>query len=689
MVRRLTLILSAFALCHCGEKSYENANMGSNQAATGYETEDGRKFVVGNEPRLEHEVLRITPRVPIKKTEQEAQIISFHQSLKEFRFLRYDNSENSPSRLGKDRFTFEVQVSPTKESSKVIQFSGYFTNASNGQLLISEMKSSSDPEYSLKGDISQEGPQVIGTFYLTHTQKNETQEATVLYRAYEANLNVRTPEDVRIEEHVNLFKRIENLRSNTKAWVNTFVVPMGVSTVDIAVIRKSNSTTDTEANSDDQSLESLLRFSGRSVETLKGPTEKFHVADKSETSDLESIELIGNGEGEDTKIFSLTVKDDKGEDTEILMDIEREKTEEELLGELKREEDLLRQLYEPVSDFENEDDKDEEDKKSSDEKPAEKSSSNEDHFPPAGGLVVDASLKTQTPEVKGEFSELPEDVPIPMPQPEYTPPKTDAPAQSTEAPRTSSLGNSNKSYLTARNNSNALKIVKDFDKNFTLNGVQKEINNIKKSRAEVNKLKKFFKFANPFRGLIEKIANAYDVPPQFAYVSLIESAYFYGGQYRIQVAPGSTATGPFQILIATARSLGLRVDSRQTKGSMPSSSDERKYFAPSACGAAKYFRNNAKMFSRDATLAILAYNQGEGRAGQLAKRYGYTYAQISKNNVAGVQYSNKKLAAYFIAGVYKGSSFDVDSESPRNLPSNGSIYPSKGLKDQTCARAVR
>lgn len=661
LFKTLLLMSAAVLLSHCGQKGYDSSQLGSTQAQTGYETEDGKKFVAGDEQRLEGEKIKILPilpvdRTPIKMTPEEEQKLEFHQTLKEFRFLRYENGSQNPTRLGQDLYTYEILLQEDSGSKKLLTFSGGFQKV--GSQLRFQNSAKEDSAFSITGQIEDQGIQVTGEMILTRNNKGLKEEATILYRAYEANLNIRTPSDKNVEEHVNLFKKIEELRNNTKAWVNTFVVPHGVSTYDVAIIQRTLHAGNEEKENPD--LHSLLQFSGRSVETgVEGKEEeKVIISPKTQNQNLEQVLLIGNAEGEDSKIFSVVMTDDNGEETQVLMDLEREKTQEEILEEKKKEEELRENfLFDPV--FEGEDKEEEE-------------------------SVVPAPQENINIVLPPDH-----EIPNPTPRPEHTPTPVSISDRDSSAPTQKSLGNNEKSYMYARSGANALKIVRDFEKNFSLRGVQKEINAIKNSRPKVNQLKAFFKYANPFRGMIEDIAKTYQVPPQYAYVALIESSYFYGGKYKIEVAPTTTASGPFQFVIDTARGLGMRVDRSQRKGTLPSQSDERRYFAPSACAAAKYFRNNAKMFRGDATLSITGYYRGENRINTLAKRYGYSFAELARHNVekVAIEYTNKKLAAYFMAGKYEGSSLDVDSQSPKQLPGK-TVFPSQGIKDNTCKNAI-
>jgi len=682
---RSFLLLSFLGLSYCGPRGFESMDALSTTTQTGYETPEHKKYVVGKEERLQEEITKIAPTTPIKMTPEEKaksqEELEFHSSLKAFRFLRYDQGSTQPQRLGTASYRLDVQIQQKNNGSLVATFYGKLTKDAQGNFTF-ENTSTNFPDYKVKGSFGSVDTGISGKFTLSYKDKDQTQEATVLYRAYEARLNVRTPKSKDLSQYPNLQKKIDSWRNNTSAWMNNFSVPFGVSTFDIAIIRKTAPSSESAANSTEKpsSLDALLAFSGRSVETdVEGPAEKLTVPKKYKDQDMGAVELVGNAEGEDSKIISVTLKDDKGEDTEVLVDVVREPTEEEKVKQELHEEEIRQKDLST-------DDKDETENKQT---PAP--------VLPEPKQEQKQQEQKQTPQPEEEIN-LPDEgdeIPTPTPSPiqhSEVPAEIPADKKPGPAPSGNSAGNNAKSYMFVSSGTKALKIVKDFDRNLTLPGVQKEIKAYKSSSAN---LKRFFKYANPFRGLIKKIATAYQVPPQFAYVSVIESAYFTGGHYVIQVAKAknkqghyiSSATGPFQIITDTAKALGLKVID-QALGTMPGPSDERRYFAPSACGAAKYFRNNADMFPKDSTLAVLAYNQGEGRAGQLAREYGYTFAEISRNNVSGVSYSNKKLAAYFIAGAYQGSSFDMDAEAPKSLPSS-TVFPPNQIKDATCRAAVQ
>ncbi|NCN95277.1 MAG: lytic transglycosylase domain-containing protein [Bdellovibrionales bacterium] len=699
---KLTLIgAGLFLLTSCAPSHYAAQDQSSFKNHTGHKTDDGRSFTVGDEPRLEEEKIIAIEELkkdsppPQKKNsnpsppsqsedteegsdeDQKQKVTSeefpFRRSLKEFRFLRYENDPKTPAKLGTKSYSLQVYIQPDGSAGAWVGFAGALKT--DGAQLLFEDSSQTNEDYRVKGSLESVEQVVVGRFEISRKgalKGSLLETATVLYKAYEADLNVRTPLDKNLEEYVNLNKKVQNLKADTKAWVNDFVVPFGVSTFDVAIIRKPKTPGAEKPKAD--SWEDLLEFKGRSVETDSPQTEDLKIQALLSDIEYKSMQLIGNAEGEDSKIFSMTVKDDKGNDTELLLDVERPKSAAEI------EEENKKKLESGVDSDTNSEETD------------------GGQLPPQEDEVIVDGTKSETQtilpppqepayEKEEETTPFPidiEDVPIPVKRP--TPPKSpSAPKGSQDSPSTS-RGNNSKSYMSTSQSGMAAKIVRAFDATFNLKGVQDAIRNINGNKGERNRLKSFFKYANPFRGLISSIAKEYRVPPQFAYVAVIESAYFTGGNYVVQISSSESSTGPFQINRATAKHLGMNFVYNGI-GVMPPARDERRYFAPSACAGAKYFFENAEQFPRDYSLSVLAYNQGAGGTRGYARKYGYTYAEISRHNFAGARYANKKLAAYFIAGNYENSRYDVDSASPRNLPSR-TVFPAARIKDPKCRKAT-
>lgn len=260
------------------------------------------------------------------------------------------------------------------------------------------------------------------------------------------------------------------------------------------------------------------------------------------------------------------------------------------------------------------------------------------------------------------------------------------------------------------------KMTSDLNRNRNLPGVKQWIETYKGNYR--TSLQKFYTYANPFRGIMEKVGQALDVSPAYAYLTVIESYYFTKGRYEIEGNSQSSALGPFQLIIGMAREMGLNAGSG-------GKDDERRYFVPSACGAARYMRKLVNKFGEsDSTVAILGYFQGDGGAAaaiyctfdpnagnrqdcasrinssftskdygrflRLVKNYNYNFADMDR--MAAIpknmrNYVNQHLAIYFISNDFNRHGFSLD-KAPTRLPDNGTVMPNKPLKDRECQNAV-
>jgi hypothetical protein len=151
------------------------------------------------------------------------------------------------------------------------------------------------------------------------------------------------------------------------------------------------------------------------------------------------------------------------------------------------------------------------------------------------------------------------------------------------------------------------------------------------------------------------------------------------GDYS-KIRGGYQSLGPFQLHDDTARGLGMFAQL-----SLPAN-DERRYFAPSACGAARLMvQLTTQFWKNDTVMAILGYNQGGGNAVKFANRWTFNWpetetfrTQISKTLL---DYVNDKLAIYFIANNRHKFGFDSNRGETTSLPQNAA--PTK-FRDSQC-----
>lgn len=106
--------------------------------------------------------------------------------------------------------------------------------------------------------------------------------------------------------------------------------------------------------------------------------------------------------------------------------------------------------------------------------------------------------------------------------------------------------------------------------------------------------------------IMEPILLKYDIPAELKYLAVVESDLKRTAVSRVGAA------GPWQLMPATARELGLKVGKK---------SDERKQYYKSTTAAAKYLRDLYKTYG-DWLLVIAAYNAGPGNINKAIKKAG-------------------------------------------------------------------
>lgn len=276
----------------------------------------------------------------------------------------------------------------------------------------------------------------------------------------------------------------------------------------------------------------------------------------------------------------------------------------------------------------------------------------------------------------------------PQPAKPAAPPQPAKPATTPKPPvplRPQEYATYDDAYLRIdKTSARAIQMDRDFAQNINNPGVQRWIGIYTSQKRE--DLRRFYKFANPFRTMMEAIAKAFQVATSYAYLTVSESAYFKGG-YPINTSEVG-AHGPFQFMYGTAPTIGVSV----------TGVDERAFFAPSACGGAKYIVQLVDAFAnRDMTFGIMGYFAGQGgaegayqRAKNLVRRYDFKFSDVESANYISqplIDYVDDKLAIYFISNNMSKYHFTIESGAP-DLSQIKSVYPPRGISNRECSQVI-
>lgn len=621
---------------------------------------NGAPYTVGGDARVTKEIQteRPDPQAPLTPV-QEKELV-FADSLDDFRLFRHDNDPKKPVQFGKKTFDFWLQIKTEGDRHIAVHFSGNL-RASGNSLEFADVKSNKI-DYSLEGRITDGKDSSIGLFEV----RFQDHRAKIFYRAYRAKLTVSTRQSQDWSQVQDLKQKVDRLKKDADdkviyAWGQNMVVAgltVGASRFHYDILPSQKTAGDDWA---------FFSFEGVSVRQGVVPSEPATVT-KNKKGDIEKVQLQGDAEDEDSRIFSMTLRNKKTDKSvEVMVQIERE-------GEVS-EMTLPPSGQQPAPTSPPAANRD-------DDAPA--SMDDDWQLPDSPGPVISNTPPPSTTTPKPSTTKS---APRPVPRPQVSTPA-------------SYLGIGSKAYFfTNYGNANlplTKRAIDQFEKNYNVRQVQNAIAILERRNSKLNR---WFYYASPFVDMIQSIAEAYDVPPAFAFLIVNESEYFSGPfsrngrhypAYSFLNPSGSSAIGPFQIVTGTATSNGIAAE-KNRPGQAVSHRDERNYFAPSACGAALYIGKNMRMFPNDAALGVMAYFQGEGTVKGLVTKirnyedYSMGYAIIARHHMIkneAIDYVARFLASYFVGGDYKKYGF---STSNMSLPSNA--VPAS-IRSPRCRAAV-
>ncbi len=126
-------------------------------------------------------------------------------------------------------------------------------------------------------------------------------------------------------------------------------------------------------------------------------------------------------------------------------------------------------------------------------------------------------------------------------------------------------------------------------------------------RKEREYIKLMFRRGKSYLPVARNILNKYDVPIEFQVLPALES------NFSAQAVSPAGAVGYWQFMPELAREYGLKIGGKY---------DERKNFSKSTVAAAKFFRDQLKVYNDDPLLVVAAYNSGTGRVNLAIKKSG-------------------------------------------------------------------
>lgn len=649
----------------------------------------GSPYTIGGDERVvkEVETQRPDPQAPL--TPAQEQELLFSDSLDDFKLFRYDDAARKDlKRFGKTTFEFHLRIKTTNGNHSVVIFKGNLQGSGNNFEFTNV--TADKRGFKLTGQITDDTDSSTGKFEV----ENEGRRAKIFYRAFKAYINVFTKTKQDWSKIQNLKKKIDRFKAaaddkSLYAWGQNMVVAgitVGVSRFHYDILRF------VDPKKPFNKSEELADFSldGSSIKTGRVTAPPVTV-ETNKDSNIEKVEMEGDGDDEDSRIFSATVKD-KNEKAEIMFDIQRASSSTPAGGAAASSRPPV--IIAPKPELEAPDAIDD-----------EWTLPDIDESKVAPMTPVTQPTTPAKPKPNMSKPSKPGVQPTP---PVSTPsrPPVEKPRPAVASPENYVGIGQNAFFYTNYNNPSlprTKKVIDAFERN-------RDVRQVIAAMSEVSgKMRRFFYYAKPFVPVIESIAEAYDMPPAFSLMIVSESEYFSGPfktksrsypAYSFLNPKSTSAIGPFQFIAETARR--NQMDNEMNgKGQPVSSADERNYFAPSACAAALFLSKISDMF-QDPTLGIMAYFRGEGAILGVVrakmKRYSefpINYATIARNHMVPnewINYVARILAGYFISGEpAKYPSYDKQKQiitNPLTIDQIKNATKKPTVRSQKCQGAI-
>lgn len=689
------LLVPLMALSACAPGGSDSSNDGRSVSEPTVQEDDvpvlrnstGAEYTVGADPRVKEAVREQAPKPNVPMTPKQKQELLFSESLQDYQFFRYDDYKSKQiKRFGKQSFDFWVLIKASDGHNFKVHFNGNL--APDGNSLKLNNVQTDYHEYSLEGRVTDGKDSSIGQF----TLRNQGRQVTIFLRSYKAKMSVHTQlskEGTYSKELRDIIGQLKATgeQKTTNTWWVTNMVSAGV-TIGVSRFQYELLQIIAPGAKQPPPPPPLTSFAGDSVNTSN--IDGAPVSVQNAKGDIQEIQLRGDAATDDSRMFSVKIKDSKGETADVMLEFERDSDAPELLlqpsGGAQTPVKPVAPPTPPPALL-----------------PDPPASLDEDWVLPDSFVIGAPDSSTppaplQPAPAKPPVTPKPPAVPTrpaPPNQPVQPAPKPTQPAPRPNVTSPSGYRGIGKNAFFFTDYGNPAlprtkKAIDDFERNFDVPQVQEQFALYKRTSGKMNR---WFEYAAPFAPMVEAIAKAYDMPPAYVFLIVRESSLYFAGKIKSRGRslgpyywdnPTSTsARGPFQIEVAAATECRLGLD-------------ERNYFAPSACGAACYLGNQMKYFPSDYTLGILAYYQGAGvKAKILAKARYYSdfslgYAKIARNNMLDkdpLQYVAEVLAAYFVAGDFRSYGFVTGTVSTP-LSQIPSAFSSGAIRSSKCEAVI-